>query len=287
MALRGYLSKNRFGILFIMTAILMGIIIKIFFICFFEISSSSMEPTLVSGDYVLVNKMIAGPRIYRNIDFMKGKNFAVKRLKGFRKIQRNDILVFNYPYSTPNKLKADLNKFYVKRCVAIPGDTFHIENGIYKVKGHTDTLGLYQKQIQLSQIKENELRKEIFHCFPQDTIFNWNIKYFGPLYVPKKGDEISMNLKNILLYINLIDYETEKMIEFKNEKLYLNGKVLLSYTFRNDYYFMTGDRIFDSNDSRYWGLLPEDFIVGKVSLIWTSKDLQSGKFRWDRFFKNV
>jgi hypothetical protein len=56
--------------------------------------------------------------------------------------------------------------------------------------------------------------------------------------------------------------------------------------YRNDYYFIAGDRIFDSNDSRYWGLLPEDFIVGKVSLIWTSKDLQQcGKFRWDRFFK--
>jgi signal peptidase I len=271
----------------IIYAILLGLIIRIFFIDSFKIPTSSMSPTLISGDYVLVNKLILGPRIYQNFNFFEKRNIVMKRLKGFRRIRRNDVLVFNYPYTNPNKLKLDLNTFYIKRCIAIPHDTFNIENGIYEVKGFLDTVGIYQRQIQLSQIPDYELKKEIFHCFPLDPNYSWNIKYFGPLYVPGKGDEIVINFLNLPLYRNLITYETEKEIEVVDGKVYLDGEVLSSYIFQKDYYFMAGDWIFDSFDSRYWGLLPEDLIVGKVAFIWKSIDIPTGKCRFERFFKVV
>ena len=105
-----------------------------------------MEPVIVPGDFVFVNKLLLGPRIYRNLDFLKGEKSPVKRLWGFRKIKRNDVLVFNYPYSDESILDFDMNVFYVKRCVAIPGDTFYIENCIYKVKNSPETLGNYENQ---------------------------------------------------------------------------------------------------------------------------------------------
>lgn len=91
-----------------------------------------MAPTLIPSDWVLVNKLILGPRIYTEFNKLSAEKML--RLKGLRKIQRNDILVFNSPHIISEKLEPDLNMFYIKRCIAISGDTFSIENGVNKVK---------------------------------------------------------------------------------------------------------------------------------------------------------
>ena len=115
----------------------------------------------------------------------------------------------------------------------------------------------------------------------------WTIDHFGPIYIPVQGDLITLDTINILLYRPLIEYETgKKLVEMKGVYL-LNGEVCRQYQFKRNYYFMAGDRGTDSKDSRYWGLLPEDHIVGKVAYIWKSKDSGTDKYRWERFFKRV
>ncbi|MDR1582348.1 MAG: S26 family signal peptidase, partial [Prevotellaceae bacterium] len=138
-----------------------------------------------------------------------------------------------------------------------------------------------------SQQKTEDIPRKIYNCFPFDSAYNWNVKSFGPLYVPKKGDTIGIDSKNILLYRNLIRYETHCELRIENDTVWLGGEMLQTYAFRQNYYFMAGDRVFDSQDSRYWGLLPEDLIVGKAAVIWQSKDKQTGKRRWERCLKKI
>ena len=245
-----------------------------------------MEPAIWAGDYILVNKLVLGGRVYKNFDFRKGGKVETRRLRGWREVRRNDVLVFNFPYTERQKLEFDLNTFYVKRCVAIPGDTFFIENGIYKVANRKDTLGCYWQQLLVSERDDAQLSKA-FRCFPKATGYNWNMKNFGPLYVPGKGDRLTVDSQNIHLYRNLIAYESGREVSIQGDTVLLGNEILTAYTFLKNYYFMTGDYALDSRDSRYWGLLPEEHIVGKAAIIWKSEDMQTGKYRWHRFFKTI
>jgi len=248
-----------------------------------------MEPTLKTGDYIMVNKMILGPRVFKDWKFWANGNWEMKRLKGLRAIRRNEILVFNFPITNNDwsKVEMDFNAHYVKRCVGTPGDTFYIQNGLYKVKRSTDTLGAHCNQLDLSTMNDSTLNKVVFNCFPFDSIHHWTMKNFGPFYIPKAKDRIRIDYKNIELYRKMIVYETGKSIETKNNVITLGGKPLREYVFTMNYYFMAGDYVMDSKDSRYWGLLPEDHIIGKVALIWKSEDENTGRYRWERFFKGL
>jgi len=232
--------------------------------------------------------MILGPRVFKDWRFFKSGNWEMKRLKGIRHTKRNDVLVFNLPSCNNNwsKIELNFNENIVKRCIGIPGDTFYIKNGIYKVKGCLNKLGVYSNQLELST--RNDLALDsAFKCFPYDSIHHWTLRNFGPFYIPKSNDTLNIDIKNIELYRKLIVYETKKSIEIKHGKVLLDGKPITQYVFKLNYYFMSGDNVFNSYDSRYWGLLPEDHIIGKVSFIWKSEDENTGKFRWKRFFKGV
>jgi signal peptidase I len=273
----------------VLTSLILTICFKVFCFSSFKISSDSMDPTLKTGDYILVNKMILGPRIFNDWKFWQDGNWEMKRLKGLRAIRRNEILVFNFPISN-NKwghIEMDFNAHYVKRCVGIPGDTFYIENGIYRVKGCTDTLGAYRNQQVLSALSDSSIDKIILECFPFGSrYYPWTIRNFGPIYLPKAKDRIRIDSKNIVLYRKVIVYETHKNVEINHDVVTLGGKPITSYVFKQNYYFMAGDNVLNSMDSRYWGLLPEDHIIGKVAFIWKSKDEDSGAWRWERFFKD-
>lgn len=270
-----YLSKM--CLLTIITIIIV-IILRTFLFASFRIPTSSMNPYLLPGDYVIVNKLVPGPRI----DWWNGADGTPLRLKGLRIIQRNDILVFNAPYHQSKKIENNLNIFSVKRCIAIPGDTFYIKDGIYKVKNCPDTLGYYKYQ------KEGFTHQPLKRFSPKRfRELNWTIVSFGPIYIPGKGSVITLDSVNFILYKNLIEYETKEIVEKKNRRFFIGGKMQEHYRFKQNYYFVAGDYIFDSDDSRYWGLLPEDHIVGKVTYIWKSRDLETGEYRLDRFFKSV
>jgi signal peptidase I len=289
-----YFSKSFFRnlrsyIVIALAAIVFAILMRIFLFASFKVPSLSMFPALLNGDYILVNKQIPGPRVYSNLNHIRinGK-VQTRRFKGIRAIRRNDIIVFNYPFINEKRIEMNLNVNYLKRCVAVPGDTFYIENGIYKVKNCPDSLGCLFRQKKLVNKSQQDFPSEVWRCFPKDTVcYKWNIKNFGPLYVPKKGDNLTIDSINYILYRKLITYETDKAIKVCDGKVLLGDSVIDRYTFKMNYYFMAGDHVFDSRDSRYWGLLPEDHIIGKAIFIRQSKDKKTGKRRWERFLRTI
>lgn len=128
--------------------------------------------------------------------------------------------------------------------------------------------------------------------FPNDVRYNWNEDNFGPIVLPKKGARVNLNPTNIALYKKIIrDYEN-KNLEIKNDVFMINGELATSYTFEKDYFWMMGDNRHRSEDSRYWGFVPDDHIVGKPIFIWMSIDgindgIRNFKVRWDRVFTTV
>ena len=126
--------------------------------------------------------------------------------------------------------------------------------------------------------------------FPHRKDYPWNVDNFGPLQVPKKGESVSLNLKNIPIYQRIIDLYENNELEIKDSTIYINGVATDNYTFNMDYYWMMGDNRHNSADSRYWGFVPEDHIVGKAVFIWLSLDKEKSlpsKIRFKRLFKSV
>jgi signal peptidase I len=122
--------------------------------------------------------------------------------------------------------------------------------------------------------------------FPNDPHFDWTADNFGPLYIPKKGDEISLDINNIALYKRAITAYEGNTLEVKNDDIFINGEKVSAYTFKQNYYMMMGDNRHHSADSRFWGFVPEDHVVGKAVFIWFSKDPYTG-IRWNRIFNLV
>ena len=287
---RKCLKELLFYTVVVIVAILLAVCLRVFVITsIIKIPSDSMEPTVMAGDRIIVTKLIPGARVFKDFRQIRvdGK-VQTKRFKGVRKIKRNDVLMFNFPYSERwDKIDMDLDMLYLKRCVALPGDTFSIEKGIYRVKNCPDSLGCTFRQKELSMKSQDDFSPVIWNCLPFDSAFNWNIKDFGSLYVPESGVDLVIDTLNVRLYKNLIEYETDKTLSIREGMVYINDEVIHRYTFKLNYYFMAGDYLYDSKDSRYWGLLPEDCIIGKAFLVWRSTDMYTEKIRWNRFFKII
>ena len=260
--------------------------LQVFLFSSFKIPSDSMEPELTIGDNILVLKPTIGPRVFNLFASMRNEQTEIYRIPGIKKIQRNDILVFNFPHPNSwNKIEMHILKYYIKRCVGLPSDTLSIQNGFFHVKGIETSLGNMESQNKIATTEQFE--DGIFHSFPFDSIISWNIKDFGPLYIPGKGDSITLNQTNGRLYRKLIEWEQQGSLQYKDSTIFLNGTPINGYRFQKNYYFMAGDNGMNSQDSRYWGLLPEEYIVGKAWIIWKSVDPYTDKFRWNRFLKVI
>ena len=124
--------------------------------------------------------------------------------------------------------------------------------------------------------------------FPFDTLYKWTRDNYGPVWVPKKGATVKLTTENLPLYRRIISvYEKNKLV-VKGDEIFINGKKAQSYKFKQNYYFMMGDNRHNSLDSRYWGFVPEDHVVGKPAMIWLSIDSEQSfphNIRWDRLFK--
>ena len=123
--------------------------------------------------------------------------------------------------------------------------------------------------------------------FPNDSQYNWTVDNFGPILVPKKGATVELNIKTLALYRRIIKSYENNDLKVNGDQILINGEVATSYTFKMDYYWMMGDNRHNSQDSRYWGFVPEDHIVGKAVFVWMSWDAQQGEIRWDRLFTLV
>lgn len=129
------------------------------------------------------------------------------------------------------------------------------------------------------------------YIFPFDSTYPWNVDNFGPLYIPKAGVTVKLTLQNLPLYSRIIKAYELNSLEVKDGKIFINGKESNSYTFKMDYYWMMGDNRHNSADSRFWGFVPVDHIVGKAVFVWLSldpnKSLLDGKIRLSKLFRSI
>jgi signal peptidase I len=170
------------------------ICLQVFFFASFKIPTDSMRPTLTPGDFVLVNKTFTGARIFNIFATVRREETPIHRLPGLRNLKTDDVIIFNFPYPySRDSMQMDIMKYYVKRCLGLPGDSLLIRNGYYGLAGKEQAIGFLPGQERLARYPVESLKKDnVYHSFLIDTVAGWNIRDFGPLYIPAKGDYISM-----------------------------------------------------------------------------------------------
>ena len=351
-------------------AIVVATFVHTYFIQPFTIPTSSLEKSLLVGDFLFVSKVnygartpmttVALPMVHDTIPLTKKKSYLTWpelpyfRLPGFQNIERNDIVVFNWPIDTVYKFRdqsglrvdkpIDKKSNYVKRCVGVPGDQLEIKDGIVFVNGKelilperarpqfsykvaldgktpidfeyllndmdiTDGAGFMdaEKRDTLFIAALTATNAERLQYIPGITgvqkiiskevepgifphINKWNRDNFGPIYIPQQGKTVPLNLETLPFYKAIItDYE-KNILQVTGSEIRINGKIATSYTFQQNYYWMMGDNRHNSEDSRYWGYVPENHVVGKPTFIWMSYDSNGKglkKIRWDRLFTTV
>ena len=339
-------------------AVVAAHILRTFFIEAYTIPTSSMEKSMLIGDFLFVSKLAYGPRVpmtpvavplvHHTIPGTKKKSYSeiVKipyhRMKGLGEIKRNDCVVFNWPAEKLDR-PVDKKENYVKRCVGIAGDKIEIINGqlmvndkpqnepegmkkqfSYSVKtkgsglnpkvlykkfdvtegsrgSNVNEYNLFLTDEAASGLKSftnvNSIKQNIDtssnsseYYFPNKRDFNWNIDNYGPITIPKKGSSINLSLKNIDLYKDIIEIYEENSLKILDDEIYINDTLTSEYKFKMNYYWMMGDNRHNSADSRMWGFLPENHVVGKALFVWMSWDRNGkglNKIRWERLFSSV
>ena len=158
------------------------------------------------------------------------------------------------------------------------------------------TDGAVEKIKQLSQVISVEKRIQpkgysvpwsVDPIFPNDSQYDWTVDNLGPFVIPAAGATVELTTKTLPLYRRIIKNYEGNDLKVDGSTIYINGEEATSYTFKMDYYWMMGDNRHNSQDSRYWGFVPEDHIVGKAVFVWMSWDAQQGGIRWDRLFTLV
>ncbi|WP_405199235.1 signal peptidase I [Christiangramia sp. LLG6405-1] len=360
----------------ILFAVIAATIVHTYFMQPFTIPTSSLEKTLLVGDFLLVSKFhygaripktaVAFPMVHDTIPVVNTKSYLndpqipYLRFPGFEDIERNDIVVFNWPVDTVNAFQQygdgkyyekpiDKKSNYVKRAVGVPGDSLSVKNGfvfingeqlqlperakpqftytgvtkgqpfnpqtLYKVYDITDGFGYNPATNEFTFVAITEETFERLKNHPNvasikraaDTLSKssrlfpndrgrWNNDNFGPIYIPKKGATVKITPESMPFYKEIIEtyegseYGLNNKLSLNGTQVLLNGSPISEYTFHQNYYWMMGDNRNNSEDSRSWGYVPENHVVGKPVFIWLSWDSNASgfdKIRWDRVFTTV
>ncbi|MGZ4077289.1 MAG: signal peptidase I, partial [Bacteroidia bacterium] len=194
-------------------SLLLWLFVRIFIFQTFEIPTPSMRPTLTEGDHIFVNKLAYGARIpITPLSLPVGETYVdwiqipYLRLPGFSSVKHNDIIVFNYPMD--DDLPIDERKGYVKRCIGLPGDTVKIKKGAVTI--NRQVTQIFEAENKPKQHLDSSIYSPVY--FPNDAEVKWNADNMGPLYIPKKGEDIILTKKNIALYKRVIEkYENNSL----------------------------------------------------------------------------
>lgn len=264
-------------------------------------------------DYILLNSESFGKVIYRPVD--KRENY-VKRCIGMPgdtlSIRDNQVYINNEPAGNPENMQynyyietdgSPLTEKQFRLLNVSKNERILANQSLFSFLGFAPDaarvyrLPLTEKALHIAEkllaVKKIVIEPEVFGgtTYPVDYQTGWTRDNYGPIWIPTKGATIQLTEWNLAMYHRCIRNYENNTLEVKDGKIYINGKEETSYTFRYDYYFMMGDNRHNSADSRSWGFVPEDHIVGKPILIWLSLDkdrsLFSGGIRWHRLFRLV
>jgi len=259
-------------------ALIAALLIKSFLIETSRVPTGSMETTIKVGDFLFVNKFIYGSSSPRNIPFT---DIALPyfQLPAFKEPEKGEIVVFEYPGDRDELVPKAITN-YVKRCMATPGDTIQIINKVVFVNGEMLPIPTH---IQYEKMYPAPAGVGYPSIFPKGS--GWNTDNYGPYVVPKKGDVVNLNAQNIEWWRTIIDREfAKRVVSVKNGKIFIENNEVSSYTIQKDYYFMMGDNRDNSEDSRFWGLVPRDLIIGETLMIYWSWD---PNYSFAEFFKLI
>jgi signal peptidase I len=250
----------------ILITVLAALLLKVFVLDAYRIPSTSMERTLQTGDFLLVNKLTYGLRSPRHLPLVAGTipSFA---LSFSQNIHRGDVIVFEFPGGRDEITPTD-HVNYIKRCIGLPGDTLEIHSGIVYV--NKILMPLPPLGIQTDH-PNGILWRKIPEIFPQGSTFN-NVDY-GPIMVPKQGDILKLETSTIALWRMLIEREGHTVRTADNIIL-IDGAAASTYHVHKNYYFVLGDNRDNSMDSRYWGFVPDDHIIGEALFVYWSWDTE-------------
>lgn len=262
----------------------LALFLKLFVVEAYRIPTASMENTVLRGDFLIVNKLVYGPRTPRFLPFTDIKLPSL-RLPAIIHPRAGDVVVFDFP-EEEGAAGGHGPVHYVKRCVAGPGDTVSIVERTLIVNNRALALPGRGKQAERPVLPGSIPN---VHIFPQGAVFNED--NYGPVLVPKSGSMVQLNAMNIAGWSPLIEHEGHLVTRDRVGGIYVDGVLSDSYRVQRDYYFMLGDNRDESLDSRFRGFVPDDMIVGKAIAVYWSWDEpergtgQQGKFasvRWSR-----
>ncbi len=267
-------------------ALVAVIILNSFVLASFQVPTGSMENTVMAGDFLFVNKFIYGgttPPTIPLIGIFFGTEIELPytRTPGFRDPEKGDVIVFIFPGERDRLEPRDGFQYYLKRCVATAGDTVRIIDKQLYINGEKfeDPEGVhYFRETLSADVADPQI-------FPPDK--PWNRDQYGPLVVPAEGDVIELNGENIREWAIFIRREGHD-VAMRGGQVLIDGVPADSYTVERDYVFGMGDNRDDSLDSRFWGFIPEEEVVGTPMMVYWSMDPTLNnlfkKIRFDRMF---
>ena len=240
------------------------LILNSFVLASFEVPTGSMENEIMTGDFLLVNKFIFGGTTPRTIPFTNTKIPSFK-LPALWNVERGDIIVFVFP-GMRDEVEPSEFAYYLKRCVAVAGDTLRVVDRVVYVNGQPAPIPRNVK-FNSSITKPPDYADP--RIFPKRSPFNED--NYGPIVIPKAGEVVALNPGNFERWDTFIKREGHSA-EMQNGKILIDGKAAESYTVSRNYVFGMGDNRDNSLDSRFWGFIPVESVVGTPLIVYWSWD---------------